>query len=792
MQGEIRWARLALIFAAGGWVSLTTLEDTLLAKLLGMALGATLVMVSSHRLQGQSKWIVWVLIGSLMLAPTKSVFLAVALTLLALLYPASMFKEMAPLAVAKGLTIGVLLLYEIGLLSPELDRISWQVTHLLTQMAGFPGKLGAFQTHLILLLPAYFYLSVGLFAMNARFLASLLVLVAISITALMTTFWLWYGWALIFAMFMAPVRRSAHLRVDRRRVALAVACGGLALALVSNELRSLPSSSTSPRVGIVEGGLKTLDLPPAEPIRTPQEARFGNLLLTLPLYGIEAIKVPLQDLEPLLKRLDVLVVINPTHSFSPAQQSAIERFVWKGGALLVLGDHTDIGGIMQPINRLLRFTSIRLQFDSAIPLDTEWQWKRCLRGGWHPLFYGRTNDDFGISIGASLAVGSEARTLVVADRAFSDVGRPWYGVSRLGDMQRDPATEPLGGLVLVAEERHGRGVVQVWGDTSGFQDSSLTDNHAFIASLVYSLAASRSAGVPRWVVVSFVALLIGAFVILLRAVPIAIAVAMVSFVLSVYAVGWLAAWLWTPRPSLQGSAFALLDRSHGFFYPQSAPETRLYTLSETFLRARLPLLAMQSFAEGMRLQPRWWVIIAPTVPYTKQEARELEQYVESGGNLLIIAGASAAHSLHPLLKRFGMTITDSPLGAAHNSRIVSEPMRLAVAGAKPMPYSGANPTTAAPYDAEISFKEGYKITGDKATKPLVQCWGHTLVQYKRLGRGRVVLIGDSRFGLDENLGQREVRNEANIRFLLAILAEQQPEVLHSSNSVLERTVSDLP
>lgn len=85
MQGGVRRARLALIFAAGGWVSLTTLEDALLAKLLGMALGAALVMVSSHRLQGQSKWIVWVLIGSLMLAPTKSVFLSRAVVGLCLM-----------------------------------------------------------------------------------------------------------------------------------------------------------------------------------------------------------------------------------------------------------------------------------------------------------------------------------------------------------------------------------------------------------------------------------------------------------------------------------------------------------------------------------------------------------------------------------------------------------------------------------------------------------------------------------------------------------------------------------
>lgn len=771
MHPQSQWTRFALIGAAGAWIVLAILEDFLLAKLWGIAFATALAASRTRSLPRRRRWFVWALIGALLIVPTKSVFLAAGLLLLVLLYPASAFPEVALLAVAKGVAIGAFLLYELGLLSPELDELSWHATSLLTQATNSPGILGASQSHLILFLPAYIYLLVGLSSVPARLVMSLLALIAVSLTALMTNHWFWYGWALVFAMWMTPVRLCASPQGGWRRVVGATTCGLLALALLGSMLHSSVSISASPRVGVVEGGLKSLAIPPAAPIQAPQEAQFGNLLQVLPLYGIEATQVPISQLESALKRLHVLVVINPTQSFTAVQQRAIESFVRQGGALLVLGDHTDIGGIMQPINQLLHFTHIRLRFDSAIPLDAQWQWKNCLRGGWHPVFYGRTNTDFGISIGASLTVGAHAHPLVVADRAFSDEGRPWYGISRLGNMQHDPQTEPFGGLVLVAEQRHGQGVVQVWGDTSGFQDGSLTENHAFVAALLDYLARFRARPTSRWFVVSAVLLLTVLAIALLRELPLATAILMISFTLSVHGVGWVATQLWSARPRLQENRFALLDRSHGAYYPQSDTETRMDTFAETFQRAGLPLLEMRAFGQGIHLRPHWWVIVSPTKLYTASEARALELYVHSGGNLLIIAGAPQATALHSLLQRFGMAITHTPVGAAHNARIVHREVRTAVIGRQAV--SSDLPTQAAPYDAELSFKESYAIRGDSATIPLVQCWGHTLAQYKRFGRGRIVLIGDSRFALDENLGQREVRNEAAIRFLLAVLAEPQ-------------------
>ncbi len=679
----------------------------------------------------------------------------------------------AQVAQTVALTAVGMLLYETGLISPELNALSWKVTHWLTQVTGEPGILSAAQSRLLLVLPPILYalMYVGLFSIRSAALLMLLIISAV--TALLTQLGFWYGWMLLLAVLMGSVP-SLSCSPSKRRIGLTLVIVAGVVAVHCVWLRSAWQQVSPVRVRILEGGLKTLVLPPLEPIRDPQDAQFGNLLQVLRLYGFEVYPVAELMLEQVLPQTEVLVVINPTQDLSKPAQSAIESWVRSGGALLVLGDHTDIAGIMRPLNRLIHFTDIRFRFDSAIPQDRFWRWKNCLRGEWHPLFYGRTNADFGISVGASLDVGWRAQPLVTGERAFSDRGRAWYGLSRLGDMTYNPGQERLGGLTLVAEQRCGRGVVQVWGDTSGFQDASLTENHRFIAHLFAVLAQRRSPTEARLVIAAVTLLAAAVIVLLLRAHPPTLVGMVVILIAGIQGGGWLMGKLAVPTISLQHSDFALLDETHGGLYPQEPHEKDLNTFRETVLRSGIPLLSVRDFAEGKRLRPRWWIIHAPLTPYTPREAMRLEQYVRSGGNLMVVAGFHQSKNLQHLLQRFGMGITSVPIGAAHNARICATALRQRVLAHLPGTAPARNHTEVAPYDADISFKESYALMGDRTTKPLVQCWGHGIILYKRVGKGLVVLIGDDRFILDENLGQRETRNEPNIRFLLAVLEGQLP------------------
>ena len=331
-------------------------------------------------------------------------------------------------------------------------------------------------------------------------------------------------------------------------------------------------SPASRTIGIVEGGLKTLQLPSAPQKVEAEDAVFGGLKLLLPLYGWQDRILPATFDASSLEDIGTLCIINPTRNLSAAQQKAVETFIRNGGSLLALGDHTDIGGIRGPLNSLLAFTSIRFNYDSAIPLDQNWKWINSLRAAPHPAFGRRDNSTLGILIGASLTCGRSARVLVVGDRSFSDSGRPWYGVSHLGNMSYDPG-ERLGGLPLVAEERVGRGLVQVWGDTSGFQDTSLTETHTFLAALFRNLQNYRPWPVKRiYLALGYlIAALLG--ILLLSRHPGALFASAL--------IGALLFTVWTnhgidqsPWPDLHGQA-AVLDNSHLPQYPQTTPESPL-------------------------------------------------------------------------------------------------------------------------------------------------------------------------------------------------------------------------
>ncbi len=751
-------------------LTLSGFDFGLTNQLLGVVIALALFLRRGSEVPTEYRLIAMFALALMLIAPTNYLFLSAGLVLIAALYGTVESPRLPSMSLVLGWTTVLWSVYDTGWLTSEIDKVSWAITGWLTQMVGLPGIWSATQSHLLLLVPTYLVWFMNASLASIRSWVVLLVIIVISLIVLLMNQWFWYGWMFLLVIFaLRPRLFSTHL-LKSGKIIGAIACMSLALLILGIGMRgSFRCAPSSISVGVVEGGLKSLELPSAQQIQAPQDALFGNLLQVLALYGFAVDTIAPADLKSSLRQLDVLVVINPTQRFPKSVQVAIQEYVQSGGALLVLGDHTDIGGIMEPINDLIGFTDIRLRFDSAIPMDSQWRWKACLRGGWHPLFHGRKNADFGISIGASLDIGLRAQPLVVGEKAFSDIGRPDFGESRLGDMEYNIRKELRGGLVLVAEQRYGKGLVQVWGDTAGFQDTSLTDNHHFVASLVHQLSCRRPVSISRLALGCVVLLLMGVALFWLRSCPYRLALLSLMFAVGYHGLGWLGSRLWSCQVDIKHSDFAVLDRSHGALYPQPPYEKGLSTLSETFLRVRVPLLAAEDFSKGIEKNPRWWVIVAPLVPYSSEEVDALEQYVQSGGSLMVISGFATASSVHSLLERFGMSISQVPLGAAHNSRVVSSSLRQLLLGAPEKSGKGDNFRDNAPYDAEISFKESFSVRGDDATQPLVQCWGHTVVQYKQIGKGSVVLIGDSRFGLDENLGWRDNRNERNIRLLMAIL-----------------------
>jgi hypothetical protein len=139
------------------------------------------------------------------------------------------------------------------------------------------------------------------------------------------------------------------------------------------------------------------------------------------------------------------------------------------------------------------------------------------------------------------------------------------------------------------------------------------------------------------------------------------------------------------------------------------------------------------------------IIIAPNEDYSAREAQEIQQYVNSGGLLILCSGYKNAGPLDLILRSFGLEIEDTPLGSfpwiedthATGGQAIVSPEKLIRYWHKP------------------KFMEAYPVRADGDYTPIA--WMryngalYNLIIQKRAGLGNVVLIGDSRFLLNENL-----------------------------------------
>ena len=507
-----------------------------------------------------------------------------------------------------------------------------------------------------------------------------------------------------------------------------------------------------PQVRIVAGGFKTLELasgPNESPTSVPK-AEFGGFVRLLKMSDISVQVAPLAQTLPTLSGRDVLVVINPTEVPSKKDQGLIGQFVRQGGRLLVLGDHTDVGGIMEPLNGYLSFTQIRFNFDSATPWPESLHWREATRSAWSRSFVNRSNADFGISIGASLSCGHDAHILVRGEEGFSDAGVHEPGRPGLGNLQYEQGEE-VGGLALAAEQQVGNGFVQVWGDTSGFQDGSMAESYRFLTDNLDGLAGIN-ATVSRWAVAGVYIAIVLLSLFLSRHQARLLAT---STVASVF-VAWLVMGT-TTQPDLHpAKGIGSYDVSHAPIYPGWGTSDGTARLKEAFVRRGSLLLNAPRLDWQALDRSRWWLISSPTIAYSENEVALLRHYVEKGGRLIVVAGHTDDDPCRSLLEAFQVRIGSEPFGTAPNTRL-SERWSSFVSGA--MPTGG----TASPI-----FKDAYGLSATGA-EPLATWLGDPIAVRRTVGKGSLVVIGDSRFILDENLGEINAVNVQANRFLYRCL-----------------------
>lgn len=509
--------------------------------------------------------------------------------------------------------------------------------------------------------------------------------------------------------------------------------------------RPTPTAPDASKIAFYDGG--ALDFSRPEPGRYGliQAGMFGGTEHLLELAGDQLVTASEETLPAVLGDVDVLVVINPRERFGERQHEAIWRFVRGGGGLLVMGDHTDLFGIMDPLNHLLAPIQTRFIFDSAFPLRSHWQYAVEVRP--HPITAGVVDHrDLQIGTGGSLVIENPGvRPIVVGRYAFSDFGnRLNAGQGGLLGDYRYQVGERLGDVTLVAAAEVGDGRVVVFGDTSTFQILALPQALDFVRNVFAHLAGGRETR-SGTVTVLLLGLVVVGGMGLVWWFGRGVAVPLALILLAADASHDFAHAPEARAPLDPAAAVALVDTEHvprvpyGFFVDGAIGGL----FASLYRTGYLPVTGRLS-SDGAIDQAGLIVLFAPAKPFGTQALDTLGRFLGDGGTVLIVADGRAPHLVEGPLDLCGLAIEPLPLGPAK-----------------------------APWDAEeVEMVDAWPVRATGAHPAIVHAaWeGYPLIVETHPGRGRCLAVGDPRFFHDENFEGERLFHPVNVQFIDSLLA----------------------
>jgi hypothetical protein len=457
-----------------------------------------------------------------------------------------------------------------------------------------------------------------------------------------------------------------------------------------------------------------------------------------------------------LEGVGVFVLINCPKLWAAAERSSVLDHVARGGSLLVLGDHTDVFGLMGGFNSLLAECGVEFRFDSAY--HARETWAGCLSIGSHAVAQPWARSAPSLGIGASLECRPPARPLLWARYAHSDHGVRENEVGAfLGDYRWEDE-ERLGDLVVAARIRHGRGRIVVYGDTSAFQNSALpySEPHEVVPLLAWLAEPEGFLALP-WLdsVLPVLALVLAGSWLLARAEATLAGLAFAAF-LGLSATTAAAQARWTAPLRTTGEVALVGDfvcPAVGHYDAGWNPVGPLYS---TLARAGFIVRRLERWDSEALRGARLLALVAPRRRLSSAQLQDLLAYVRSGGLIILAAGAPDAEAVRPLLEALALEIEPSPLGRLPQGlqerewepRFLSAwpVLRRNLAG-------GTEAIAASDAEVEVLYRHGEHVTA----------------LFRRSGRGGLLLFADSRFFSCRNIEDVSGYWRGNLFFLQEVL-----------------------
>jgi len=164
-------------------------------------------------------------------------------------------------------------------------------------------------------------------------------------------------------------------------------------------------------------------------------------------------------------------------------------------------------------------------------------------------------------------------------------------------------------------------------------------------------------------------------------------------------------------------------------------------LALTLMRSGLQPFLLPTLS-GERLDRAGMLIsIAPARPFSRAERAAVRRFVEAGGIFICTVGADRAGPVEPLLEEFKLRVPPIPIPAHENVR-ESAPMGHFRTLYRP-PGAG--------YDAGVRVYHGWPVACAPTDELVRGFHDLPIVALRDVGRGKVVLVGDTAFAMNKNL-----------------------------------------
>jgi hypothetical protein len=326
------------------------------------------------------------------------------------------------------------------------------------------------------------------------------------------------------------------------------------------------------------------------------------------------------------------------------------------------------------------------------------------------------------------------------------------------NVYRYEAGERLGDLVLAAERSFGKGTVMVIGDSTSLTNEGGVRGYVLSGRLLSYLAGRTVGPQSLWrrliTLIMCVALLVlvvhrpkaqhVAWAAVLFAVSLAASDAIGRNSTRVVPDGRIVQSL--SEDAIKGLAY--IDASHVAAYSDAEwAFNSINGLALTLMRNGYQTLMMPEITRERLDRAAVVVLLAPARRFSQTERTDLHHFVNEGGILICTVGAEEALASQSLLADFGIRVPPSPVptvGKWHEP----EPM-----GHVRTFYLDASDYGKGDHKASVIFHAAWPVEVEPGNRDML-AYGmkdQPVVGSRKIGDGRVVIIGDTGFAMNKNL-----------------------------------------